>query len=85
MFLIKIKQVKKPNIMLIEILNRILLMALFISCLTTIRHCYYFIQAFVTSTEEAPVKYRISKTSLFFLGLSIAYMLSVIFTGIKLS
>lgn len=71
--------------MLIEILNRILITTFFVACLTTIRHCYYFIQAFITSTDEAPVKYRISKMSLFFLGVSIAYILSVIFTGIKLS
>lgn len=55
------------------------------ACLTTVRHGYYFIQAFFTSTEEAPVKYRVSKVSLVFLCLSIAYILSVIFTGIKLN
>ncbi len=71
--------------MLIDILNRILITAFFMSCLATLRHCYYFIQAYFTSTEEAPVKYRVSKMSLFFLCVSIAYILSVIFTGIKLN
>jgi hypothetical protein len=54
------------------------------SGLTVFRHGYYFIQAFLTSSEELPVKYKVSKTSLIFLCVSIAYMLSVIFTGIKL-
>jgi hypothetical protein len=71
--------------MLIDIINRILFVLFFMSCLTTIRHAYYFIQAFFTSTEEQPVKYRVSKTSLIFLGVSIAYIISVIFTGIKLN
>ena len=55
------------------------------SSLTVIRHGYYFIQAFLTSTEEQPVKYRVSRTSLLFLCISIAYILSVFFTGITLN
>ena len=70
--------------MLIEIVNKILILMFFLSCLTTIRHAYYFAQAFLTSTEEQPIKYRLSSTSLFYLGVSIAYILSVIFTGIKI-
>jgi hypothetical protein len=70
--------------MLIEILNKIFMLAFFMSCLTTIRHIYYFIQAFLSSTEEAPVKYRLTNTSLLFLGMSVAYILSSIFTGIKI-
>lgn len=71
--------------MLVDILNRILVTAFILSCLNTARHGYYVIQAFLTSTEEAPMKYRVSKMSLFLLGVSIAYILSVIFTGIKLN
>lgn len=70
--------------MLIEISNKILIIFFFLSCLTTFRHGYYFIQAFFTSTEETPVKYRISQYSLLLLGISIAYILSVVFTGITL-
>ena len=70
--------------MIVELLNRILIILLFMSGLTVFRHGYYFIQAFLTSSEELPVKYKVSKTSLFFLCVSIAYMLSVFFTGIKL-
>lgn len=54
------------------------------SCLNLIRHTYYFLQAGLTSTEEEPKKYRISNVSLYLLGISIAYILSVIFTGITI-
>jgi hypothetical protein len=70
--------------MLIEIVNKILIVMLFLSILTTLRLAYYFVQAFLTSTEEQPIKYRLSTTSLFYLGVSLAYILSVIFTGIKI-
>jgi hypothetical protein len=70
--------------MLLEIVNRILIVLFFMSLLVTIRHAYFFIQALITSTSEEPNKYRLSSTSLFFLCVSIAYILSVIFTGIKL-
>lgn len=71
--------------MLIEILNKLFTVIFFMSCLTTFRHGYYFIQAFLLSTVEEPVKYRLDKTSLLFLGISIAYILTAIFTGIKIS
>jgi len=70
--------------MILDILNKILIVLFFMSCLTTIRHAYYFVQAFFTSTDEEPVKYRISNTSLILLCISISYILTVIFTGIKL-
>jgi hypothetical protein len=68
--------------MLIVILNKIFLILFFMSCLNIIRHGYYFLQAGLTSTEEEPKKYRISNVSLYLLSVSIAYILSVIFTGI---
>jgi len=70
--------------MVTEIVNRILIMLFMLSTLTTLRHIYYFFQAFLTSTEEVPVKYRLSRTDLLFLGISLSYILTVIFTGIKL-
>ena len=70
--------------MLIVILNKIFLILFFMSCLNLIRHTYYFLQAGLTSTEEEPKKYRISNVSLYLLGISIAYILSVIFTGITI-
>lgn len=70
--------------MLIDLSNKVLMICFFLSCLTTIRHGYYFIQTFISSTEETPVKYRISNTSLILLGISIAYIISSLFTGITL-
>lgn len=66
------------------LLNKLLMFLFFVSLLNSIRHAYYFIQAIVSSTEERQLKYVISKTSLTLLGLSIGYILSVIFTGIKI-
>lgn len=70
--------------MLIDILNKILVISFFMSCLNVLRHGYYFIQAVVTSTDEEPKKYRIEKVSLYLLSMSIAYILSAIFTGITI-
>lgn len=70
--------------MLIVILNKIFLILFFMSCLNVIRHTYYFLQAGLTSTEEEPKKYRISNISLSLLSISIAYVLSVFFTGITI-
>ena len=70
--------------MFIVLLNKLLLVLFFISLLNTIRHTYYFIQAIVSSSQEQSIKYIISKSDLIMLGISIAYILSVIFTGIKI-
>lgn len=70
--------------MLTVIFNKILIMLFFMACLNTLRHTYYFIQAFFQSTEEEPRKYRLQTTSLVLLGVSVAYILTVIFTGLKL-
>lgn len=59
-------------------------MLFFMSLLNVMRHAYYFIQAFFQSTLEEPKKYKLEKTSLILLGLSLAYILTVIFTGIKI-
>jgi hypothetical protein len=70
--------------MFIDALNKILMFLFFMSCLNTLRHLYYFIQSFLVSTEENVVKYRLNKQSLFLLGASISYILTVIFKGINL-
>ena len=64
--------------MLIEILNKVIVLIFFLSSLNTLRHLYYFIQSFISSTEETPVKYKLSKTSLILLGISISYIFTVI-------
>lgn len=70
--------------MLTEIINKVLFIIFFMACLNSIRHTYYFIQAWFTSTPEAPVKYKISNKALYLLAASIAVILSAIFTGIKI-
>lgn len=70
--------------MYIDALNKILMVLFFMSCLNTTRHLYYFIQSFIISTDENVVKYRLDKQSLFLLGVSISYILTVLFKGINL-
>ena len=65
--------------MVIEIINKLFVVLFFLSCITTLRHTYYLLQAFITSTEEQQIKYKLSTNALFYLGVSIAYILSVIF------
>lgn len=52
--------------------------------LLSLRHLYYFIQAYITSTKEQPVKYKLTTMSLVYLCVAMAYILSVFFTGIKI-
>ncbi len=70
--------------MLMDTLNRILMVLFFMSCLNTGRHLYYFVQTMVISNEENIVKYKLDKKSLFLLGVSVSYILTVIFKGINL-
>lgn len=52
------------------------------ACLNSVRHTYYFIQAWVKSDSETPEKYRISNKSLWWLAISIGYIVSSIFLGV---
>jgi hypothetical protein len=70
--------------MLMDALNRVLMVLFFLSCLNTVRHLYYFIQTWVVSNEENLVKYRLDNKALFLLGVSVSYILTVIFKGINL-
>lgn len=69
--------------MLIEIINKILILTFFLSLLNVMRHLYYFLQALFKSTSEETVRYKLLPKSLFILGLSIAYILTIIWTGTK--
>jgi hypothetical protein len=70
--------------MIIDTLNKLLMVLFFLSCLNTLRHIYYFIQSFLISNDENVVRYRLDKKSLFLLGVSISYILTVAFKGINL-
>jgi hypothetical protein len=70
--------------MMTIIINKFLVVFFILSCLTTIRHAYYLFQSFIYSTDETPLKYRVRPLQLFWLGLSIAYIISSIFIGITI-
>jgi hypothetical protein len=71
--------------MLIDILNKFLFLLTFLSILNVVRHGFFLIGSFIKSEdEEKTQKFRLSPTQLLLLGLSIAYILTIIFTGIKL-
>ena len=67
--------------MLIAIFNKILIMVLIMSVLNIIRHIYFVIQLYVRNDEERE-KYSLNGISLILLGLSIAYLITSIVTGI---
>jgi len=69
---------------MIEMINRILVLLFVFGILNIFRHGYYFIQAWVKSNDDAPMKYKMGNISLIFLGLSLAYIISSIFTGITI-
>lgn len=71
--------------MLLDLVNKILIILLFMSILNVVRHAYYFIQAWVKSDSERPEKYRLSNNSLWVLATSIAYILTTIFNGVLIA
>lgn len=70
--------------MTFEIINKILVMLFILCCLNVFRHTYYFIQAWVKSNNDNPTKYRMGTTSLLFLGISLAFVISTFITGITI-
>jgi len=70
--------------MYMDVLNKILLIVLFMSSLNVVRHGYYFIQAWFSSSDDNPQKYRINNSSLWILSMSLAYILTSIFNGVYL-
>lgn len=70
--------------MLIEILNKVFYVLYFLSILNVVRSTFFLIGSFIKSSEENPEKFRLTPTQLILLGLSIAYIISSFFTGIKI-
>jgi len=64
--------------MLQELLNDFLILIFFMSLLNSIRHGYYLIQAWISSTEEQVIKYRLDNKSLWVLSFSLAYIFTTI-------
>jgi hypothetical protein len=61
------------------ILNKIMYLLFFLSTTNVVRHIFFFL---IKISDQR--KYEISKTALFYLGLSISMILTSIVTGIKL-
>lgn len=68
--------------MIESILNKVLFTIFFISFLNIIRHGWKIVMKLMD--DGTPNKYELTKTELIFLGLSIAYLISTIFIGIKI-
>lgn len=66
------------------LINKFLFMVLIMACLNTIRHTYYFIQAWVKSDSETPEKYILKNKALWVLSASIAYIFTAIFLGVSI-
>ena len=62
------------------ILNKVLLVIFILSVLNCLKHEWNIINGL---REEVPNKYKISTSERFLLGLSLAYIISVIFTGLQ--
>lgn len=69
-------------LLIATLLNKILILILFMSILNLVKHVWNIFM--VLRNEDVPNKYELSKRELIFLGLSVAYILTTIFTGIKL-
>ena len=68
--------------MLVEsIINKFLIVLLILSVLTVLRNGYYFIQALINPNVD---KYVIKRDKLFFLALSLSYIIMVIIDKIRL-
>jgi hypothetical protein len=66
------------------LINKILILIYVLAVINTIRHAYYFIQSYISTYGDEPVKYIISDKSLLLVGLSIAYIITGMLTGITL-
>lgn len=66
--------------MILDTLNKLPMVLFFLAALNVLRHVYYLVQTwFASKDEEEPIKYRLSNISLILLGLSISYILAVLF------
>lgn len=66
--------------MLTSLLNKVLFLLFFMACFNIVRHVW---KVFLRLREEdLPKKYELPKNELIFLGISVAYILTTLFTGI---
>jgi hypothetical protein len=65
-----------------SLLNKVLFVLFFMSILNILRHVWKVFM--ILRNDNIPNKYELSKQELIFLGLSIAYLFTTIFTKISL-
>lgn len=65
-----------------SLLNKLLFLIFFLSIFNILRHGWKIFMRL--RDENIPNKYELTKTELIFLGLSLAYLFTTIFTGIKI-
>ena len=69
--------------MIIELINKILMTLFFMSSLNVLRHLYFFTQFLIQPEIDDQVnKYKLTNKSLILLCISLAYILTIIFSGI---
>ena len=68
--------------MLESLINKVLFVLFFISILNVVRHGWKIFMRL--RDTDLPNKYELTKTELIFLGLSIAYIFTTLFNGIKI-
>jgi hypothetical protein len=66
---------------LISLIDKLLYVALFMSILFIIRHVFLFYRNLM---DPEPKKYALTRAELFYLGLSIAYIINCLVNGIIL-
>lgn len=67
--------------MVLDLINKLLLLAYVMSILNVIRHSFYFGQAMLFSTEEEPKTYKLDKLPLILLGVSLSYIIVGLISG----
>lgn len=68
--------------MIESLLNKVLFVLFFMSILNILRHIWKVFM--ILRNDNIPNKYELSKQELIFLGLSVAYLFTTIFTKISL-
>lgn len=66
---------------LISLLDKLLFVALLMSILFIIRHGFLFYRNLM---DPEPKKYSLTRTELFYLGISVAYILNCVLNGVSI-
>lgn len=69
--------------MIIDVINKILLMVFVLATLNVLRHIFFTIQIWFLNDTEGE-RYSLTNKAIILLGISIAYIVSCLFTGIYL-